>query len=177
MVTWAFNSSNSLSLIGSGNTGKTGYGSAATPVPQNNDSQLDNLAYSYTSGAWIAQAYVQYADTKSGASIGIKKPASTWGAGVLANYAIPNTNFNLAGRVEAISSSGSVSDGSPNLLYGPGSKASSATLTFAYQEGALFSRAEASLVRATSSTNGFAFGPDGDDRTQTRFVVEAGILF
>jgi Putative beta-barrel porin-2, OmpL-like. bbp2 len=177
MVTWSFNGSNSLSLIGSGNTGETGYGSAATPVPQNNDRQLDNLAYSYNSGAWIAQAYVQYADTKSGAYISIKKSASTWGAGVLANYAIPKTNFNLAGRAEIISSSGSTSDGSPNLLYGPGSKAYSATLTSAYQAGVLFGRAEVSFVGATSTEIGYAFGPKGDDRTQTRFVVEAGILF
>jgi hypothetical protein len=177
MITWSFNSSNSLSLIGSGNTGKTGYGSAATPVPQNNDSRLDNVAYSYTSGAWIAQAYVQYADTKSGADIGIKKPASTWGAGVLASYAVPNTNFSLAGRAEFVSSSGSTSDGSPNLLYGPGSKAYSATLTSAYQMGVLFSRVEVSFVKAASTTDGYAFGPNGNDQTQTRVAVEAGILF
>ncbi len=177
MATWTFNSANSLSLIGSGNTGKTGYGSFATPVPQNNDSQLDNLAYSYTAGAWIAQVYLQYAETKSGSSIGIGKPASTRAAGILANYAVPNTRLNVSGRGEIISSSGSAEDGSPNLLYGPGSRACSATLTLAYQVGVLFGRGEISLVRTASATHGEAFGPAGDNRTQTRGVLEAGILF
>lgn len=177
LLTWAFNSSNSVSLIGSGNLGKTGYGSAATPIPQNNDAQLDNLAYSYTSGAWIAQVYVQYAATKSGSYIGIQKSASTWGEGVLANYAVPKSGFSVAGRGEFISSSGSVNDGSPNLLYGPGSRAFSTTLTVAYQSGAFFSRAEFALVKATSTAAGDAFGPSGNSHTQTRGMVEAGVLF
>jgi hypothetical protein len=177
MGTWTFNSSNVLSLIGSGNMGETGYGSAATPIPQNNDRQLDNLVYSHTSGAWMAQAYVQYADTKSGPRIGFSKSASTWGAGLLANYAIPNTSINLAGRAEWISSSGSDSDGSPNLLYGPGSKAYSATLTPTYQVGVFFVRAEIALVEATSTTNGDAFGPNGTHHTQTRVAIETGLLF
>jgi hypothetical protein len=177
MVTWSFSTSSSLSLTGSGNMGETGYASASTPLPQNNDSQLDNLAYSYTSGPWIAQAYAQYADTKSGAYIGIRKSASTWGAGLLANFAIPSTNFNLAGRAEVISTSGSAGDGSPNLLYGPGSRAYSATLTSACQMGLFFSRVEVSFVRTSSAADGYAFGPAGNDRNQARVVAEAGILF
>ena len=177
MVTWAFNSANSLSLIGSGNGGKTGYGSAATPIPQNNDSQLDNLAYAYTQGAWIAQAYIQYAETKSGSYIGIGRSASTWGAGLLVSYAVPDTNLSIAARAEAISSSGDASDGSPNLLYGPGSRAYSGTVTATYQVGVFFGRAEVSFVGATSITNGEAFGTGGSNRSQARAAVETGILF
>jgi putative OmpL-like beta-barrel porin-2 len=177
MATWSINSSNAVNLIASGNTGTTGYGSAATPIPQNNDRQLDNLVYSYTSGASIAQAYVQYAATKAGADIGFTKSGSTWGAGLLANYPVPNTSVSLSARAEWISSSGSAFDGSPNLLYGPGSKAYSFTLTPSYQSGVLFARAEIAVVWATSTTGGEAFGPNGTDHSQLRVAIESGILF
>jgi|SRR5271157_5953675 len=176
-ATWTINSSNSLEVVAMGNLGKTGYGSLATPEYLNNDSQMDNLIYTYTSGAWTIQPYLQYADTKSGSDIGIAKASSTTGAALLVNYAVPNTSFNLSGRVEYESSSGSATDGSVNLLYGPGSKAWSFTFTPTYQVGVLFTRAEVSFVQASSTTSGMALGPTGTNRSQTRFALEAGILF
>jgi len=176
-ATWTINSSNSLEAVVMGNTGKTDYGTLATPIYLNNDRQMDNLIYTFTSGAWIVQPYLQYAETKTGADIGIAKASSTTGAALLVNYAVPNTSFNLSGRVEYESSSGSATDGSVNLLYGPGSKAWSFTFTPTYQAGVLFTRAEASLVQASSTTRGMALGPTGTNRSQLRFAVEAGILF
>jgi Putative beta-barrel porin-2, OmpL-like. bbp2 len=177
MVTWTFNPSHSVSLIGSGNTGRTGYGSVAIPIVQNNDRQLDNLVYSYTSSGWLAQAYIQYAETNSGPYGGHSRSVSSWGAGLLANYAVPNTNVNLAGRAEFISSSGSNSDQSPNILYGPGSNAFSVTFTPTYQVGVFIARAEISFVKATSTAAGYAFGPYGNNSSQTRAALETGILF
>jgi hypothetical protein len=177
MLTWTLNPSNAASLTVSGNAGRTGYGSTATPLAQDNDRQLDNVAYTFTSGPWTVQAYGQFAETKSGASLGFAKAASTWGAGLLANLALPRTGIGLAGRLEAIASSGGRADGSPNLLYGPGSGAVSATFTPSYQTGLFFARPEVSYVRATSTTPGYAFGPQGNGRTQTRIALEAGILF
>ena len=144
---------------------------------QNNDDQLDNLSYSYTADALTAQAYVQYADVKAHQELGFTNSGSTTGWGVLANYAVPNTNLNLAGRVEYISSSGSPTDGSPNLLYGPGSSAWSFTFTPTYQSGVLFTRAEISLVQANGVVSGFGFGSHGSNTEQFRFAVETGILF
>jgi len=177
-ATWTINSSNTLELVVSGNLGTTDYSkSLATPLVQNNDQSLDNLIYSYTSGAWILQAYVQYAEAPANASLGYWNSGSTTGWGVLANYAVPNTSFNLSGRVEYISSSGSQTDGSPNLLYGPGSNAWSFTFTPSYQSGPLFTRAEISYVSASGTEGGLALGPSGTDTSQVRFAVEAGILF
>lgn len=176
-ATWTINSANTLEFMAMGNMTKTAYGTAATPLYLNNQSNMDNLIYSHTSGAWLAQGYLQYGDTKSGTDIGIAKASSTSGAGVLVNYAVPNTTLNLAGRVEYISSSGNPTDGSVNLLYGPGSKAWSFTFTPTYQVGVLFTRAEVSLVQASSITKGMALGPNGTNREQTRFAVEVGILF
>ena len=175
-ATWTINTSNSLEFIAAGNLGTTDYGTSATPEIQNNDKQLYNVIYSYTSGAWIAQAYFQYADTGNSAAIGVKATSST-GVGVLVNYAVPNTSWNLSARVEDISSSGSVNDNSANLLYGPGSKAWSFTFTPTYQVGVLFVRGEVSFVGASSTTRGFAFGTSGSSTSQTRFAIETGILF
>ena len=176
-ATWTINTANTLEFIGGGNLGTTDYGTSATPIVQNNDKDIFNVIYSYTAGQWTAQAYFQYAETNSGGSIGIGKDTSSTGFGVLANYAIPNSSWNLSARVEDISSSGTPVDGSANLLYGPGSSAWSFTFTPSYQVGVLFGRAEVSFVGASSSTPGLAFGKSGTSTSQTRFAVEAGILF
>ena len=67
--------------------------------------------------------------------------------------------------------------GNNNLLYGPGSSAFSFTVTPAYQYKYFFTRAEFSFVKAISITSGDVFGAAGTKETQTRFVVESGILF
>ncbi len=177
-ATLTINPANALELVVSGNLGTTDYSkSLATPIYQNNNQQLDNLIYTYTSGAWVIQPYLQYTDLASNGAIGVGKDTTTWGAAVLVNYAVPNTNYNISGRVEYITTSGSNTDGSANLLYGAGSNAWSGTLTATYQSGPLFTRAEVSLVQASNTTSGFAFGTNGTDTSQFRFAVEAGILF
>ncbi|HEY5078706.1 MAG TPA: outer membrane beta-barrel protein [Opitutaceae bacterium] len=175
---WTISSSSTLALVVAGNLGTTDYSnSLATPLVQNNDQQLDNLIYSYINGPVILQAYVQYAEAKANAYLGYTHSGSTTGWGVLANYAVPNTSVNLSGRVEYITSSGSLTDGSPNLLYGPGSNAWSFTFTPSYQSGVLFTRAEASIVQTGNATDGLDLGPSLTNHYQFRFAVEAGILF
>jgi hypothetical protein len=176
-ATWAINSSNTLEFVIGGNLGTTDYGTSATPEVVNNDKEIFNLIYSYVSGSWTAQAYFQYADSGNGSEIGGIKDTSTTGVGVLVNYAVPNTSWNLSFRGESISSSGSPTDGSVNLLYGPGSKAWSFTFTPSYQVGVLFARAEVSFVGASSTVPGDVFGKDGKSTSQTRFAIETGILF
>ena len=68
-------------------------------------------------------------------------------------------------------------NGAPSLLYGPGSSAWSLTLTPTYQRGIFFLRGEAAYLRANKITPGFGLGPDFNDRSQTRGMIEAGILF
>jgi hypothetical protein len=176
-ATWTVNTANTLEIVGGGNLGTTDYGTSATPEIQNNDTAIYDLIYSYTAGQWTAQAYVQYANTGHAAQIGIGKNTSTTGVGVLANYAVPNTNWNVSARIEDITSSGSPTDGSANLLYGAGSKAWSFTFTPTYQSGVLFARGEVSFVGASSTTRGAAFGQTGTSTSQARFAIESGILF
>jgi hypothetical protein len=175
---WTINSSNTLAVVVGGNLGVTDYAaSAAVPFVQNNDQDLDNLIYSYTSGQWMAQAYFQYANTSKNGKLGFGESASQTGFGVLVNYAVPNTSYNISGRVEEISTTGTVAGGAPNVLYGPGSSAWSFTLTPSWQSGIFFGRVEGSVVSASDTTHGLALGPNGANTFQFRCAVETGILF
>ena len=70
-----------------------------------------------------------------------------------------------------------MADGSPNLLYGPGSKAWSFTVTPTYQYKIFFIRGELSYVETSNLTSGAGFGAFGRNTYQTRALLETGILF
>ena len=99
----------------------------------------------------------------------------------MANYSCgddsPLLGVSLPVRFEYIASTGSLADEAPNLLYGPGSNAWSITFSPTYQYKIFFARAEISHVGTSSTTPGLVFGPDGTNTTQTRGMIEVGILF
>ena len=174
-LTYAFNAANSLSFVGGGNAGAHAKSTLATPLALNN-SQIYNLIYSYTKGAWVVQPYFQYTDVPTNASIGIAQGASTKGGAVLATYNFKR-GFSLAVRPEYLKTSGSVANGAVNLLYGPGSGAFSFTVTPTYRKDAFFLRGDFAIVHATDATPGFTFGPTGTNVNQPRGVLEAGFMF
>lgn len=88
-----------------------------------------------------------------------------------------NDRFSLAGRGEYISSTGSASEQSVNLIFGPGSGAWSLTVTPTFQYHGFFVRGDVSFVQATNYTPGAGFGPLGMDRGQPRGQIEAGLMF
>ena len=100
---------------------------------------------------------------------------------MLLNYSFgdgsPLAGVSLPVRLEYISSTGSLANGAPNLLYGPGSIACSVTVTPTYQYKIFFGRVEFYHVGTTSTTPGLAFGPAGTNTTQTRGLFEIGVLF
>ncbi|HEX3431122.1 MAG TPA: outer membrane beta-barrel protein [Rhizomicrobium sp.] len=173
--TYAIDSSNSLTVVGGGSLGHTGYSSFATPLAQNNG-DIFNLIYAWTTGPWTVSPDAQYANVPADAAIGIAHSASTAGGALLVSYAL-NDDWKVAGRAEYISSSGSPAAGTPNLLYGAGSDAWSFTITPTYQHGIFFARGEASYVGAGSTTAGDVFGPNLDKTSQARLLIEAGVLF
>ena len=168
-------SSNSLTFVGGGNFGHTGYSSFATPLAQNNGN-IFNLIYSWTSGPWTVSPYFQYANVPANTVLGLLHGAATTGGAILATYSL-NDDWKLAGRTEYISSSGNFIAGTPNLLYGPGSDAWSLTVTPTYQQGIFFARGDASYVGVGHSAAGFAFGPHLDQTSQVRLMLETGVLF
>jgi hypothetical protein len=180
---WTINKENTLTLVGGGNFAHTDKNLvscilanclAKTPFFQNNG-DIFNLIYAYTAAPWTVMAHFQLTDVPNSAFFGVKG-ASTYGGMFMANLSLSDS-LNLAGRWEYIASSGSLKNGNVSLLYGPGSDAFSFTLTPTYQLGIGFIRADASVVKGFSVTPGFAFGRLGLERTQGRFVVEAGVVF
>lgn len=174
-LAYTIDKNNSLSFVAGGNTRQTTRSSLAVPLLQNN-SQIVNVIYTHLAGPWTITPYLQYTRVPTNTDLGIMHSASTTGVALLANYAF-NSNFSLASRAEYISSTGSVANGAPSLLYGPGSKAWSLTFTPTYQNKLLFVRAEISYVKARSTTPGFVFGQNFDSTSQSRVMLETGILF
>src|ERR1700692_3392857 len=84
-LAYAFNSSNTLSFVASGNAGAYAKNTLATPLFLNN-SDIYNLLYTYSHGRWVINPYFQYTNVPKNASIGILRGAHTNGGAVLATY-------------------------------------------------------------------------------------------
>jgi hypothetical protein len=163
-----------VSFVAGGNYSQTAFQTLATPVQ--NNSRIFDIIYTYNKNGWIVQPYFQYTSVPDNAGIGIPEGASTTGGAVLASRTFKH-GFSLAGRWEYISSSGSVAEGSVNLLFGPGSSGTSFTVTPTFQYGGFFFRGDVSVVHAIDSTPGFTFGHTGLENNQVRAVGEIGFIF
>jgi len=164
----------SIAFTAGGNLAQTTFQSTATPVQ--NNSRMYALIYTYTKGSWIIQPYGQYTDVPKNQKAGIGRGASTHGGAFLVNHSFKR-GFSLTARGEYISSTGKPSDGSVNLLYGPGSSAWSMTLTPTFQHRRFFVRGDLSFVQTGSDSPGYSFGREGMNRNQPRGIIEAGFLF
>ncbi|MHB8529084.1 MAG: outer membrane beta-barrel protein [Caulobacteraceae bacterium] len=178
-ATYTFNPANTLAVVAGGNLKRTSINTLATPLFLNNE-QIYNVIYTHTHGPWIIEPYFQYTYVPALPAFGTTS-ASTWGGALFVNYTFDAKSrlrgFSLPVRAEYISSSGSLANGAPNLIYGPGSHAWSITVTPTYQYKIYFIRAEVSYVDASNAAPGFAFGKFGDNRSQTRGLIETGVLF
>ncbi|WP_109488365.1 outer membrane beta-barrel protein [Occallatibacter savannae] len=164
-----------LAFVAGGNAGKTAYQTFATPVQ--NNSSIYNLIYTYSKGAWIIQPYYQYSNVPTNPSVGVFTGANTNGGALLVSHAFKH-GLSLPGRVEYITSSGRSSDeGAINLLYGPGSNATSVTLTPTFQKGGMYVRGDLSWTHTGSYVPGDAFGKNGTNANQARAVAEIGFIF
>ena len=171
LVSYVFSPKDTLAFAASGNFDTVNVSSFATPIAQNNGS-IYNLIWTHTDGAWQVIPYLQYSYTPKDVSLGLLSSASTFGGAVLGKYTF-NSLFSLAGRVEYIGSSGS----QVSLLYGPKSDAWSVTLTPTVQWKTLFVHGELSYTGLSSFTNGSGFGTFGNKSSQTRAMIETGVLF
>jgi len=163
-----------LAFVAGGNYGQTSTQTYATPV-QNNGS-IYNVIYTYLKGPWIIQPYFQYTKVPTNLNIGVVKGASTTGGAILASYTFKH-GFSLPVRWEYITSSGTIDDESVNLLYGPGSSATSITVTPTVQKGGFFVRGDLAYVHASNITPGLAFSQAGTNQNQPRAMAEFGFIF
>lgn len=174
-VAYTIDPADVVAFAASGNTKTTTKSTFVTGGVLNN-SQIFNLIYTHTKGKWVVQPYVQYTHVDSLLPQFGTTSASTIGGAVLARYSF-TPEISLPVRAEYVSSSGTPGSTAANFLYGTGSEAFSLTVSPTYQYKIFFARAEVSYVKASHTTVGSVFGPNGTDRSQTRGLVEAGFLF
>jgi Putative beta-barrel porin-2, OmpL-like. bbp2 len=178
LVSYAFNSANTLAFAGSGNLAHPSTSTFVTS-PILNNSQIYNLIYTYNAAPWLITPYVQYQHVDAHASTPFFiKSMDDWGLGLLVNYAVTPT-FNVAARAEYETSSGGFpAFGQFPLPYGPSSKAWSFTVTPTWQIKEFFVRAEASYTTLSDSVPGvLEFGKNFDKDNQARLMVETGVQF
>src|ERR1017187_9912712 len=160
---------------GMGNLGQTVYTTWATPTA--NNSFMHAVIYTYTKGPWIISPYFQYSKLPTNAKVLVLTGTSATGGALNVSYAF-KSGFSLPARVEYLTSSGSATDGSVNLLgFGAGSGGTTFTATPTYQKGGMYVRSDLAWVRATNYTPGSVFGKTGTDANQFRAVLEFGFIF
>jgi hypothetical protein len=160
---------------GMANLGQTAYETAATPI-QNNGA-MHAVIYTYSKGAWIVSPYFQYGTYAENTKVGIAKSTSATGGALNVSYAF-KSGFSIPARVEYLTSSGSATDGSVNLLgFGSGSAGTTFTATPTFQKGGMYLRADLGYVDASSYTRGDVFGAAGTNASQFRGVLEFGFIF
>jgi hypothetical protein len=165
----------SLVYDGMGNLGQTAYQTAATPVQ--NNSYMHAVIYTYAKGPWVISPYFQCSKLPTNAKVGVTKGTSATGGALNVSYAF-KSGFSFPARVEYLTSSGSATDGSVNLLgFGSGSAGTTFTATPTYQKGGMYVRSDLVWVRATNYTPGSVFGKTGTLASQFRGVLEFGFIF
>jgi hypothetical protein len=166
---------NVLVYDGMGNLGKTIFQTAATPVQ--NNGQMHAVIYTYTKGPWIVSPYFQYGNVPVIKQVGVLKGTSAIGGAINVSYAF-KSSFSLPVRWEYLTSSGTATQGSANLLgFGAGSAGTTFTATPTYQKGGMYVRGDLAYVHASNSTSGDVFGPSGTNQSQFRGAVEFGFIF
>lgn len=169
------NGPHTIAFVGMGNLGQTAYQTAAVPVQ--NNSTIINIIYTYNKGSWIIQPYYQYTNVPTNLKIGIAKGNGTDGGAILVNHTFKH-GFSLPVRWEYIASTGNLNDPTAvNLMYGPGSKGTSVTVSPTFQYGGFFFRGDISYVHVTDIAPGMAFGKSGNLKSQPRAVAEIGFMF
>ncbi len=175
LIAYTVSPSDTISFVGAGNAGHTTRTSFTTPLTLNNSS-IYNLIWTHTSGPVTITPYVQYSHVSADPGFGYTHSASTYSGAILAKYSV-TPEFSLAARGEYLKTTGSVLNGAPNLLYGPGSKAWSLTFTPGFQRKLFFLRGEIAYVKVIDATPGFALGPFGLNKSQVRVAGETGVVF
>ena len=169
------NGHSTLVYDGMGNLSHTVFQTFATPVQ--NNGYMHAVIYTFSKGPLIISPYFQYGNYPQNAKVGILKSTSATGGALNVSYAFKK-GFSLPGRFEYLTSSGSPTDGSLNLLgFGPGSAGTTFTATPTYQKGGMYLRGDLGWVHASNYTPGSVFDKSGTNNDQFRGVLEFGFIF
>ncbi len=202
LVTYQFNSNNTLNVYYGGNLGTTGvnadsYGqsgghqnSVGFDGPQFANSQMIGAYYSYTTGNLNLVPEAQFQIAKAQARLGSSKPTSNFGAALFADYSFPKSPYSIGAWGEYFDSHSGVAttDGAGNVyandqnwFIGPNAEAIGAAVAPTWQYKDLFARANAGYIYLLNNKDGygdkFGYGDHGTGRGEFLGTLEAGVLF
>jgi hypothetical protein len=127
-------------------------------------------------GKLVLTPYLQWVDSPANAPIGFTGDERAFAGVMIANYAFSDA-WSLGARYESLVNRSSRLDGAANadlVGFGPGSKATTFTLTPAFKTGRTTIRGEYSSVNLGTFTPGLGFGPAGTLGSQSRLGLEIG---
>lgn len=186
LVTYNFNGSNSLSIFGATNLGRTGlnaniYGSANLPYDKSTvlnyganfvNSTMIGAFYSYTAGNLNLVPEVQYVYAKVDHKIGLSKFSSNFGAALFADYQFGKSPYSIGAWTEYFSSNG------PDFWFlRPRAQGFGISVAPTWQSKNLFVRGDIGLLHLTNIGAGRGYGAAGSGRNQITSLIEAGVLF
>jgi len=123
--------------------------------------------------------YVLVVQSPASAPQGYTKAESATGLALLANWAFDGTH-SVAFRFETFGNASATTDASFNadlVGYGPGSGATTWTITPTWHPGPFFARVDFSNVTLRNFTPGLGFGTTGTSSNQNRILGELGVQF
>ncbi len=171
-LAWAPSSNTSVTFVGM-NPGVNTKGNATSFVA--NQSEY-NLYYTHTAGKWQFSPYILFVSSPASAPLGYTQTASDFAISLPGSYAFSSL-FSVGFRVEDASNGAAATSLSPNafLLYGPGSGATTYTLTPTFKFGSNgILRMEWGHTTVRGGIPGAVFGPMGVATQQDRFGIELG---
>ena len=148
----------------------------ANPTAAVANKREEDFMYSGTFGKLTFTPYLLLAQSPASATLGYANE-SAWVASLLGTYNLTPA-LSVGFRFEDAQNTSATTDIFTNadlIGYGPGSGATSITLTPTYKTGPYFLRVEWAHVDVSNVTNGLGFGTLGTGSSQDRFALEAGI--
>ncbi len=159
LVTWTVTPSDTLAFAGTGTTKKTTFSAL-------NNQTLINVLYTHVMGQWTINPYFQYSDIPKYVPVGQLSDQQITSGALLLNYAFdsksPFSGVSLPIRGEYVSSTGFQKYNEYSITFTP-----------TYQYKIYFIRGEVSYTDANIGL----FGSTGAAKSQTRGLVETGVLF
>ncbi|MDQ6929393.1 MAG: porin, partial [Candidatus Eremiobacteraeota bacterium] len=154
-------------------------GSTPNPTTSTANKRVLDLMTTQIFGKLTLAPYLQWLESPASTANGFGSDERAFYGVMIANYAF-GPDWSLAARYESATNGSGALDASPNadlVGFGPGSAATTFTVTPQFKTGHTAIRAEYSSVNLGKFIPGLGFGPHGLDRGQSRLGLEISAQF
>jgi hypothetical protein len=181
LASYTINSTNSASIYGAANLGRTGvntyaYGGGTTGgAPYYVNSDMIGAFYSYTMGNLNVVPEVQYVTAKEDSKVGLYAQSSNFGAAIFGDYSFGTSPYSVGSWVEY-----ETSTGPDDWFIGPKSEAVGIAVTPTWQYKDIFARASVGglyLLNNKAYGESYGYGDNSEGKAMFTGELEAGLLF